>query len=237
MAKKIALCIVANGRADASITFAISLLRMQTALMVSEEHVAADMHIVQTLDDALNALRASDSDTVGMLAVESTTGFDHQFAIRCLQHESVKVAVGAHPLPLIDWNQVSQKGVDGTTAEPPSSWGHVYNVELRQPLVTHPGTGFAAVASVRQAAAWWVRREVLDGILRRHPADTTATEYAPLALPGVGRNGLRTEGHHKFLELVQEDPETVVWADLDGKYTTTGPVEFGGCVGMRTVLR
>lgn len=229
-AKTMLLCVVTAGRSDASLTCAVSLLRLQSALMAAPERLRADLHFVGTLDEALNAL-LNHPTAVGALVVEATMGFDGEFPLRAMR-SGLPVVVANHAMPRVDWGRVQQVGAGAAAdAEPPQFWGNEYNVDV---LDRDKRTGYARVECKHLAVAW-VRREVLDAIAARQPGllvTTAAGPVASFAAPGV-YHGEKLDATARFVRLYGGE----VWTDLDLPATATGPLEFGGCVGARSMLR
>lgn len=217
------LCMVTNGRHDASLTCAYSLLRHQTVLMTTPEPMRADMHFVQTLDDALNALHKH-PDAVGAVILDTSMGFDPEFPLRAMR-SGRPVVVASYPLPRVDWDRV--KTCDKSTEEP-KHWGLEYSVEPRGPT---QADGYTPVSKARMGVAW-VSKAALSDIVTKHPEVVANDGTISIACPGV-YDGKRMTADERFFALYGG----LVVTDLDRPASTTGPLEFGGCVGMRSVLR
>ncbi len=221
------LCMVTNGRAEASLSCAFSLLRHQTVLMTTPQPLKADMHFVSTVDEALNALRHHPS-AVGAAILDTSLGFDPEFPLTAMQ-SGRPVVVASYPLPHVDWERVKAAAKD-PGAEEPRFWGLQYSVE---PSGAAPhDDGYVPVAKARLGVAW-VTKAAVDDIVRRHPEVLSDDgTWANLASPGV-YDGKRHTAEERFFKLYGAE----VVADLQRPATSTGPMEFGGCVGLRTVLR
>lgn len=218
----ILLCIVTNGRPEASLVCAISMLRLQTMLMTAPERIAADMHFVPTIDDAMNLLHQHPTAR-GAAVMDSSLGFDPEFPTRAMR-SGLPVVVASYPLPEIDWERVKRQPKN----EESRFWGNKYSVT---PSGRIGPNGYAHVTDAKLGIAW-VAKEVVTGIVERNPGIVALDGSADFALTGV-HAGKRHDGHRRFLELFGGD----VWADLEHPGSSTGPIEFGGCVGMRHILR
>lgn len=202
---------------------AVSLLRMQTMLMTSADPIRADMHFVSTLDDALNCLRAN-KDAVGALMVEGGIGFDPSFGLEAMK-SGMPLVAGVYPLPVVDWERVKTQPAN----EVPQHWGNVYNVK---PAGSPGPNGYLPVTDAALGVVW-VSADVVRSIESRHPEIVTADgSSAAFARAGVYA-GVRREAHERFLDLWAGP----VYADPNRQCSSSGPAEFGGCVGARTVLR
>lgn len=222
------LCMVTNGRAEASLSCAFSLLRHQTVLMTTPQPLKADMHFVATVDDALNALRQHPT-AVGAAILDTSLGFDPEFPLAAM-HSGRPVVVASYPLPGVDWDRVKETAKRPPPGEEPRFWGLQYSVE---PSGAPPhGDGYVPVAKARLGVAW-VTKAAVEDIVRRHPGIVTADgSWATLAAPGV-YDGKKLTAEERFFKLYGAE----VVADVQRPATSTGPLEFGGCVGLRTVLR
>lgn len=217
------LCVVTNSKHEASLACAASLLRLQTVLMSSAQRIRADMHFVTTIDDALNVLKDHDT-AVGAAILDASLGFDAEFPLRALA-SGLPVVVASYPLPRIDWDRVKTQ----PATEDPQFWGNVYSIK---PSGRIGHGGYAHVTDAKLGVSW-VRKDVVKDILSRHPELVTEDGTAAmLAVGGVYEKKLRT-ADERFLDLYGGE----VWADIERPATSTGPVEFGGCVGIRSVLR
>lgn len=215
------LCIVTNGRADATLSCAVSLLRLQTLLMRSPERIKADMHFVRSMDDALHALRTHGTAR-GVAIVDSSMGFTPEFPLRAMA-SGLPVVVASYPLPVVDWERVKSQ----PATEDPQFWGNVYSCK---PSGRFGPGGYAHVLEARLGVAW-IDRQVVADIEARHP-ELVSEDGVMFASEGV-YGGKRRTADERFLDLYGGD----VWADIERPGNSTGPMEFGGCVGARTVLR
>ncbi len=222
---KILLCIVTGERGDATLLCSLSLLRFQTSLASAGERIMTDLHFVHTLNDALNLLWAT-PDAVGCVAVQSCIGFDADFALRAMR-SGRQVVAGAYPLPTLDWKRVASQ----PAGEDPSHWGIVYNAT---PVSGEDADGYVPVdPATAKLGLVWVRRPVLESIAARCPAVLTADRSAgAFALPALA-GGRLVSADARFLELYGG----AVAVDARSNVVSSGPVEFGGAVGSRKILR
>lgn len=219
--RKVLLCVVTNGRAEVSLTTAISMLRVQSRLVgTPQPPFSIEMVFLGSLDEALNAGWKSGADAV--FAVEGTVGFDADFLWEAMA-SGFPVVVGTYPLPVVDWERVKTR----PESEAPSFWGNVYNVKLKDNLKN----GYA-LCEAAELGMLVVQRPALQKIADAHPDIVDADGNASFAAPGV-YGGQRASASQRFFQLFGEP----VWADIRRGGTCTGPTEFGGCVGARTVLR
>jgi hypothetical protein len=222
-AKLLHICVVTKDRHEVSLMCAVALLRLQTMLMTSEDPVRADMHFVPTLDDALNRLHSA-PEAVGALVVEGTMGFDPALALDAMR-SGLPVVVGVYPLPLVDWNRVKTQ----PKGEAPQHWGNIYNV---RPSGPETAKGYVPVSEATLGVAW-ITSDAVRSIATRHPEIFTADRASgAFARAGV-YDGVRQDEHQRFLSLWAGP----VYADAAKSCTSSGPAEFGGCVGARAVLR
>lgn len=220
--RKLIVCVVTNGRADVSLTTAISMLKMQSTMVSTPDPpFRAEISFVNTLDDALNVgWKTDDADAV--FAVEHTIGFDPDFVVEALACEFPVVA-GAYPLPVVDWERVKTQPAN----EMPPFWGNVYSVKPKDSLCK----GYAQCDKAELGMVM-IKRAALQAIADAHPDIIDSEGNASFAAAGV-YGGTRMSASERFHHLHGEP----VWTDIRRGGTSTGPTEFGGCVGARTVLR
>lgn len=225
-ARHFLLCVVTNHKPDVSLVCAMNLLRTQSVLMSLPSPCTAEVHFVDSHDDALNLLWQLPA-AEGALIVEGHVGLPPEFLTAALE-SGRRLVVAAHPLPVVDWDRVKSAPAD----EDPAHWGNVYNVTPRTaaPPDRHGHVEAERVATLGGA---WVRREVLTDIAARHPEVVEAGgRVGAFATAGV-YDGERLDGVARFLRL-QGGP---VWADVARQASCTGVAEFGGAVAQRAVLR
>lgn len=227
----LAVCVVANARNEISLITAMSLLRLQIRMM-TERNYAVGIHFVRTFDDALNVVY-SDPELYGGVVVDGTLGFSADFVLAS-ERSGLPLVAGVYPLPTVDWERVKAVGTGdkaGATPEPPSFWGNAYNVS---PLPgSSPHSEYIRVdPNTATLGLVWVRRSDLDQIVRSHPEVRAAGGAVSFATPGT-YDGVRLNEYQRFLQLYGY----VLFADIARQASSTGPTEFGGCVGYRSVLR
>lgn len=226
--KHVIICAITGTRPDVSLMAAVSMVRLQAYLMASPEPVKADMHFVPTLNDALNVVHSTaEGPDAGALVFDGTMGFAAEFAMRAMRTD-VPVLAGTYPLPVIDWNRVSTQ----PAGEDPDKWGLVYNV---QPAAgAQPdANGYLRVEPSAHLGLLWLRAGVLRDIAARHPEIVAAAGgKCAFALEGV-YGGAHVSAGRRLLDLYGGP----VLADPRAGASSSGPTEFGGCVGSRQVLR
>lgn len=224
------LIVVAGQRREASLACASSLLRLQTSLMAAPERIRADLHFVQTIDDALNTLHRADAGVDGALVVGANIGFEPEFALRCLRARR-ELVIASYPVPSVDWARVEACGKDPATTEPPDMWGNTYNVDVEGAA---DAQGFSRVGAVRELGLFWIAAGVLRRVVERHPEIVSAQGRAAFCVPGVF-DGQYLSAEARFASLVADHAAAVTVLSLPA--ASCGPAEFGGCVGARAVLR
>jgi hypothetical protein len=136
------------------------------------------------------------------------------------------LVTGVYPLPTIDWDRVQSQ----PAGEDTHSWGVQYNVE---PAAAGPGYVKAKSPESAKLGLAWIRKSAVEAVVRDHPDIATADgQYASLAVPGIV-DGQRLSGSERFLRMYGKE----VWVDVEHPASSSGPMEFGGCVGARHVLR
>ena len=219
------LCVITRGRGDASLACAISMLRLQTALMTLATPVRADLQFVETPDAALNALHAHPA-AVGALLADASMGFDAEFPLRALE-SGLPVVVACAPTPTMDWERVKRQAA-ADSGEDPQFWGLTYGVT---PVGRIGRNGYVRVERPALGVAW-VRKDALAAVAAAHPEAATDDGTVNFAVPGVYA-GRRLDADARFAAVFGGE----TWADVERPATTTGPLEYGGCVGARSVLR
>lgn len=221
----VVICVITGGRPDVSLSTALSIIKLQGAPLL------ADVHFVSTLDDALNALRSKASGVRGMFMCTASLGFDMPFVMRAIQSGHPVVAA-SYALPTIDWQRVQSTGSVADTSEPPEMWGARYNVIPR--LGAAPVDGYVQVSHVENLGMAWISSGVIADILKKNPSIVSKNnEYAALATPGLAPDGRHETETQRFLRLY----EGPVVMDVECPVVNTGLNEFGGCVGLRPMLR
>lgn len=224
--RHLVICVVTGPKPEVSLMAAISLLRLQTHLMSSPQPIRADMHFVSDINEALHTVHTTaEAEDASALIFDGCMGFDTAFALRALATD-VPVLVGVYPMPVIDWQRVSSKPGGGEDVQ---NWGNVYNVK---PLTSPDANGYIEVDRTAHLGLLWLRARVLRDIAARHPEVKGAEAGTAFACPGM-YGGKMTSAHRRFLDLYNGP----VRADPAAGATSSGPTEFGGCVGARNVLR
>lgn len=219
----IAICVVVDDRSEVSLMCSISLLRLQQAVLAQARRFRSEVFFVKSLDEALNQLRRHD-EASGALIVRGTMGFDPAFVVEAVAGDA-PVVVAPYPLPFVDWDRVATQPESEST----SHWGNVYNVELKG----GPCRGGYVRASKAELGVAWVAKSAVADIVARHPELVTADgSRASLATAGV-YEGAYLDEHARFAALYGGP----VWVDIAHPATSSGPTEFVGCVGHRSVLR
>lgn len=221
------ICVVTGARSDVTLMTAISMLRLQSRI-IAEQGIKAEMHFMATLNDALEMVHSTAEGDAGALVVSGTHGFDAQFVIRAMRTD-VPLLLGVHPLPTIDWERVKTQ----PAGEEPHCWGNVYNVKpARGGAVDEHG--YMEAEAVSALDVMWLRARVLRDIVARHPEVRAggAAGGCAFACEGVYDNA-RALAHERFLKLYGGK----ILADPEACATSSGPTEFGGRVGARSVLR
>ena len=208
---KVLLAVVSGGTNGhvCSLGFAVSMLRLQTALFGAPTPIQAVLEIVPSLRDAVD-LAAKDETINALVAVSSNISFPAAFVLRALVSRHPFVA-GIYPLPLIDWGRVKSKsqGDDVASTEKMAFRGNVYNLDASKAKFVGGGYLELAPKDVEPGAVV-LSREAAEAIAKRAPS-TDAEVPAAWGRP--------------------------VHADVEHQCANFGSVEFMGCVGTRAVLR
>lgn len=227
-AHHVVICVLTGQSSDVTLMTAVSMLRLQQTLLTFQTPIEAEVHFVRDFNDALHLVhRAAKGPHTGALIVEGKLGFDPRFVLRALA-TTVPLVVGVYPLPVVDWQRITTRPSD----EPPEEWGNVYNVTPVHPGRPADANGYLEVSREASLGLLWLRAGVLQQIAERHPETVQADQSTAFGLPGVS-GGRVLNPHHRFLDLYGG----TVMADPDSGATSSGPTEFGGCVGARSVLR
>ena len=204
---KVLLAVVGDS-GTCSLGFAVSMLRLQTALQSSPVPVQAMMEVVPSVRTALD-IAAADKSIEAVVAIKNSLSFTPGFVLRALASKKDAV-VGVYPLPRIDWDRVKARQ---STSEKAEFRGNVYNIDASK--ATFAGNGYLELANGQSVV------ESGCVVLTRQAVDTLATPST----------------HKTTDEVLGAAWTKAVYADVDQQCSNFGPVEFFGCVGMRTVLR
>lgn len=224
--------VLSDTRREVSLMCAINLLKLQTAVLCLGRPLMVEVHFVTSTDEALNLLRAAGDDSIGSFVCASHLGFDPRFITRCLEG-SHPLVLGSYPLPGIDWGAVMAKGL-AKSAEPPQSWGCTFNTVITQEPTPE---GYATPDRVLDMGLLWISKSALDAIVAAHPDIVSRQEpkRAALCVPGVFE-GAHLGPEERFLQLAAA-AGVEARVDVHHPAISSGPMEFGGCVGARSHLR
>lgn len=229
--------VVTGSRREAALPCASSILKLQTALIAHTERVAAHLHFVATVDDALNTFLGTPGDGESSAMITNTMiGFEPEFILACMRGTKSCV-IGCYPVASIDWARVEARGKALDATEPPSMWGNTYNVNIADEAADHEG--FTRVAGVREFGMFYLRKKVLTDIVQRHP-EIVAGGRAAFCVPGTFAMGAGVATYmspeQRFVSLLSGGSHPA-YTRLDLPAINTGIAEFAGCVGSRLVLR
>lgn len=150
---RVLLAIVTTPAAGCSLGFAVSMLRLQMAL-VAAPNMQAVVHVSPSIRDAIS-VAVDDGKFDAVVAVAANVGFSTTFVLRGLVAPSPFV-VGIHPLPAIDWDRVVARAADDK--EHTRFKGNAYNIDpaLVKPssaagYLEVPSAGLGAVVLKREA--------------------------------------------------------------------------------------
>lgn len=191
-----------------SVGFAVSMLRLQTAMRGSPVPLSAVLEIVPSLRAAIE-LAAKDETYRALVAISGFIAFPPSFVLRALSSGKPFVA-GVYPLPRIDWDRVKAKA-HSKSKESMEFRGNVYNIDAAN--AQHVGGGFMEVphGDVEPGAVVLTREAIV-----------AVSKCVPLPVTDAG---------------VPAAWGQAIAVDVDAPCSTFGPVEFFGCVGTRSVLR
>lgn len=151
---RVLLTIITTPSAGCSLGFAVSMLRLQMAL-VTAPNMQAVVHVASSIREAI-AAAVEDGKFDAVVAVSATLGFPAAFVLRGLVAPSPFVA-GIYPLPSIDWDRVVSRAADA--AENTKFKGNTYNIDpaSAKPAASAPGylavkhAGLGAVVLKKEA--------------------------------------------------------------------------------------
>lgn len=216
------VALVCKGRGETSLSSAISLLRLQLRLV--QAGIKTDVHVVDHLDEAINAAIAGDAN---LFAFDLNIGYDAEFPVRALASDK-DVVVAAYPLPVIDWKRVAATHVD--SPEPLRCRGNVYSAVPNVAGALAP-EGYVPADSARLGCVF-IRRGVAQQILKEHPELALAGGGGRFAIESVS-DGKPLEPHQTFAQLYGK----TIYIDLSSPASQSGSCPYAGCVGMRERLR
>lgn len=114
------------GSVECSLGFAVSMLRLQTALASAPIQIQAVLHVVPSVCDVLKVM-ADDSSFRAAVCVNSDITFPAGLILRALSTGQPYVT-GVYPLPRLDWERIKEKAAT-KTVESAQFWGNTYNVD------------------------------------------------------------------------------------------------------------
>lgn len=120
---KVLLAAIINGRSEATLMFAASMLRLQTEILSNPTMpLRCDVALLDCLDDALNAALQGGHDAV--VAIDSFVSFPTTFVTRFLG-SGLDVVAAPHPVPgVMDWDRIAKRPMGD--AESVEFAGNVY---------------------------------------------------------------------------------------------------------------
>lgn len=220
---RLLLAVITDKRPEASLGFAVSLLKFQVAIAHTTLHT--DLHHFDTVDDALNAFATSEH--THLFVVGSTIAFDAELVLRALEAGHPFVA-GLYPLPGYDWERVKQAAASAPDA-------HADADRLRLLATTHnlevsdDAAEYGAVCGVRELGVFVISRDVVDALTASAPRHESGWL---LFAPGV-HEGTYESAERRLLRMWNGP----VKADLARLCGSFGAVEFAGTISARTVVR
>jgi hypothetical protein len=220
--KLIVAMVCGNGRSEASINTAVSLMRLQTKLVHTA--VKTEVHMVDHIDHAINIAAQGNAH---LMAFDSHVTFDDEFPMRCMNSDK-DVIVAAYPLPGFDWQRIAEKPANHT--EPIQFRGNRYSATPT--VLADPVDGKYVQASTARLGCVFIRRGVADAIKKDHPEIVLADGNARFAIATV-RDSKVLEPHDNFARLYGKP----IYIDLKCTSSHNAPCNFAGCVGMRGTLR
>lgn len=163
---RVLLCAVTSG--TCSLGFAVSMLRLQTALL-SAPGLQVTVAPVRTTADAL--ARARDEQFDALACIASNVAFPATFVLRGLVAPEPFVA-GVYPLPTVDWERVTAKAA--SPGEEMRFKGCVYNVDAATAKPsTAPGYMTVADAGLRAVV---LKKEAIEALAAKVGEGTSDTD-------------------------------------------------------------
>lgn len=155
---RVLLAIITTPSAGCSLGFAVSMLRLQMAL-VSAPNMQAVVHVAPTIREAISAA-IEDGSFDAVVAVSAALGFPASFVLRGLVAPSPFVA-GVYPLPAIDWDRVVSRASD--PSEKTRFKGNRYNIDAAAATPAPSAPGYLAVKSADLGAVV-LKREAFEAV-------------------------------------------------------------------------
>ena len=217
----LSIALVSRGRPDAMLPLAVAMLNLQTKLAGTD--IQSDLHIVDTLDEALAAAHAQGCN---LLAVDTNVGFDPEFVIQALASPH-QVVSAVYPVPGTNWDRIA---TGATSGEPVNCRGNSYNA-VPAPSATIAG-GYVEVGAPLLGCVL-VKAGVVADILQRHPQEARHFPAGISCARETIFEGQRLRPHETFARLWGKP----IYADVDHPATLTAPMSYAGSVGARHFLR
>lgn len=223
---------ITDGRTQATISFAASMLRFQVKLVSLDPalDIKCDIVFFESLNAALNAFSANKEYT-HLAVLDTNAGTSDEFVVRAIRSGHGAV-LGIAPLATgLDWERIAKRPVP---AEPLAHAGLRYNVAPGKDI----GKGyFSAIRNdkTRGHAALVLSREAMDAIAAAAPPTELADGSKLFARQAVV-DGKLVHPDHAILDAYEAGGGTVA-VDLDSQCSVVGPMAFAGCVGKRTTVR
>lgn len=225
--KRVLLAIITEGRSEMNLQCCTSILHTQIDLMTTQNSFMAELEFVPTLNDALDILHKNKS-LEGVFAIRYNAGVPGSFAPKAFS-SGESVVIAPSPRPGVDWTKVRDYASSGKeNKEPLNHAGNTYNVKLEG---LPRADGYTSVKDVDWVDAIFMRRNVVDTIAEKYP-DIVSEEKSAFTLDGV-YDGKFFHGTKRLFHMY----DGPIWADVERQCVISGPLEFVGCVGHRSVLR
>lgn len=227
---KILLAGLTRGRTQASLSFAVSMLRLQIKLVTLENapNLKCDIVFFKDMNAALNALWANKDYDV-LVTLDTDAGVPDTFLTRAMTAEQHDAILGISPVPGgLDWDRIASAPVP---TEPLAQAGLRYNISP----VANQGNNYYTCTRQKDAGhtALWMRRTVLETIVAASAPPKLADGTFLFCRQTIDPAGALVHPDQAFLDLWTGTPVV----DLDSPCSVVGPMSFAGCVGQRTVVR
>jgi hypothetical protein len=226
MPRRVILSVITEGRGDMTLQACVSILNLQMILMSTTDGFCADLRFYNTINQALTALYL-EKDAHAAYIIHYSTGVPGDFATVAWNSDK-DVVVGIHPLAKIDWDRVKENIAN--TTESLENTGMVFNLSLGG---MPDALGYAKVKNIKEADVMFVKRAVVDDIVRANPSVVSSDEkHTSLFLEGI-YDGEHMSGVERFCKLYDK----CVYGDTARTVNKCGPAEYLGVVGSRTQVR
>ena len=225
---KLLLAAMINGRSEATLMFAASMLRLQTDVLTNPSMpLHCDVAFVDCLDDALNAALREGHDAV--VAIDSFVSFPAAFVARFLS-SGLDLVAAPHPVPgVMDWARIA-KHAPGD-AEAVEFAGNVYAPAApRRPLRDDYWVCDKDLAGTKKLMCVGVRRKVIETAARAAPELEGGRKA--LCVPRVTGASQRS-ADETFLDACGAD----LVVDRGSPVGVMGPIAFHGRVVDKESIR